>query len=41
MNELVLEWLQKAEADLRSAERERRARKAPNQDDAGLHRQTG
>lgn len=37
MNELVNEWLHKAEGDFHSAVREYRARKHPNYDAAGFH----
>lgn len=39
MNELIEEWIQKAEADYFSALREYRARKMPNYDAAGFHAQ--
>jgi HEPN domain-containing protein len=39
MNELVEEWIQKAEGDFISALREYRARKFPNYDAAGFHAQ--
>lgn len=39
MNELVNEWIQKAEGDFISAWREYRARKLPNYDAAGFHAQ--
>lgn len=39
MNELVSEWVNKAEADYTSALREYRARKNPNYDAAGFHAQ--
>ena len=39
MNELVNEWLQKAEGDFHSALREYKARKNPNYDAAGFHAQ--
>ena len=39
MHGLVLEWVQKAEGDSASAERELRARKAPNYDAACFHAQ--
>jgi HEPN domain-containing protein len=39
MNELVKEWIQKAEGDFNSALREYRARKLPNYDAAGFHAQ--
>lgn len=39
MNELVKEWVQKAEGDYNSALREYRARKLPNYDAAGFHTQ--
>ena len=39
MNELVNEWIQKAEGDFVSASREYRARKFPNYDAAGFHAQ--
>jgi len=39
MNELVSEWVKKAEADFISALREYRARKNPNYDAAGFHAQ--
>ena len=39
MNELVEEWIQKAEGDFNSALREYRARKFPNYDAAGFHAQ--
>lgn len=39
MNELVKEWVQKAEGDFNSALREYRARKLPNYDAAGFHAQ--
>lgn len=39
MNELVKEWVDKAEADFHSANREYRARKHPNYDAAGFHAQ--
>lgn len=37
MNELVKEWVDKAEGDYHSAIREFRARKHPNYDAAGFH----
>jgi HEPN domain-containing protein len=39
MNDLVSEWVKKAEADFISALREYRARKNPNYDAAGFHAQ--
>jgi HEPN domain-containing protein len=39
MNDLVREWVEKAEGDFHSAERELRARKAPNYDAACFHPQ--
>jgi len=39
MNELVNEWLRKAEGDFNSALREYRARKFPNYDASGFHAQ--
>lgn len=39
MNELVKEWIKKAESDYHSALREYRARKFPNYDAAGFHAQ--
>ena len=39
MNELVKEWIDKAEGDYHSALREYRARKFPNYDAAGFHAQ--
>lgn len=36
MNDLVDEWIQKAEGDYESAMREHRARKSPNFDAAGF-----
>ncbi|RMF59072.1 MAG: HEPN domain-containing protein [Calditrichaeota bacterium] len=39
MNEIVREWIQKAEGDYHSALREYRARKFPNFDAAGFHAQ--
>lgn len=39
MNELVKEWLHKAEGDFITALREYRARKSPNFDAAGFHAQ--
>lgn len=39
MNELVNEWIEKAEGDFHSALREYRARKNPNYDAAGFHAQ--
>lgn len=39
MNNLVAEWIEKAEGDLHSAEREFRARKAPNYDAVCFHAQ--
>ena len=39
MNELVQEWIDKAEGDYHSALREYRARKFPNYDAAGFHAQ--
>ncbi|RMG42321.1 MAG: HEPN domain-containing protein [Methanobacteriota archaeon] len=39
MNEIVKEWIQKAEGDYHSALREYRARKFPNYDAAGFHAQ--
>lgn len=39
MNDLVDEWIQKAEGDYESAMREHRARKSPNFDAAGFHAQ--
>ncbi len=39
MNDLVIEWVKKAEADYISALREYRARKHPNYDAAGFHAQ--
>jgi HEPN domain-containing protein len=37
MNDLVNEWVKKAEGDFTSALREYRARKSPNYDAAGFH----
>jgi hypothetical protein len=39
MNELTLEWLQKAEGDYATAGRETRARRQPNYDAACFHAQ--
>jgi HEPN domain-containing protein len=39
MEKLTLEWIEKAEGDYASAERELRARKAPNYDSACFHAQ--
>lgn len=39
MNDLVCEWVEKAEGDFHSAERELRARKYPNYDAACFHSQ--
>ena len=39
MNELVKEWVNKAEGDYHSALRDYRARKFPNYDAAGFHAQ--
>jgi len=39
MNELIKEWVEKAEGDYHSALREYRARKHPNYDAAGFHAQ--
>jgi HEPN domain-containing protein len=39
MNELVKEWIEKAEGDYRSTLREYRARNYPNYDSAGFHAQ--
>src|SRR2546423_1742133 len=39
MTQLVMEWVQKAEADLATARRELRARKVPNYDGACFHAQ--
>jgi HEPN domain-containing protein len=39
MNEIVKEWIEKAEGDYRTALREYRARKFPNFDAAGFHAQ--
>ena len=39
MNELVREWVEKAEGDYRTALREFRVRKFPNYDAAGFHAQ--
>ncbi len=39
MNEIVNEWINKAEGDFHSALREYRARKFPNYDAAGFHAQ--
>jgi HEPN domain-containing protein len=39
MNELVKEWINKAEGDYHSALREYRAKKFPNYDAAGFHAQ--
>lgn len=39
MNELIKEWIEKAEGDYHSALREFRARKFPNYDSAGFHAQ--
>lgn len=39
MNELVVEWIQKAEGDFVTGLREFRARKLPNFDAAGFHAQ--
>ena len=40
MNDLVKEWIEKAEGDYHSALREYRARKNPNYDAAGFHAQS-
>ena len=39
MNGVVSEWIEKAEGDFRTAEREMRARKAPNYDAVCFHAQ--
>ena len=39
MNPLTLEWVEKAEGDWLTAQREYRARKAPNYDAACFHAQ--
>ena len=39
MNDIVAEWIEKAEGDYRSAERELRARRGPNYDAACFHAQ--
>ena len=39
MNPLVLEWVQKAEADFQTAQREYRVRKDPNYDAVCFHAQ--
>lgn len=39
MNPLTLEWIEKAEADLRTAQREYRVRHAPNYDAVCFHAQ--
>ena len=39
MNEIVKEWISKAEGDYHSALREYRARKFPNYDASGFHAQ--
>ncbi|MBL7129503.1 MAG: HEPN domain-containing protein [Ignavibacteria bacterium] len=39
MNEIINEWIRKAEGDFNSAVREYRARKLPNYDAAGFHAQ--
>ena len=39
MNELTKEWVDKAEADYHSTNREYRARKHPNYDATGFHAQ--
>jgi HEPN domain-containing protein len=39
MNEIVREWINKAEVDFNSALREYRARNFPNYDSAGFHSQ--
>ena len=39
MNEIVKEWINKAEGDYHSALREYRARKFPNYDASGFHAQ--
>lgn len=39
MNSLTAEWIEKAEADFHSAQREYRARKHPNYDAACFHAQ--
>lgn len=39
MNGIVAEWIERAEGDLRTAEREMRARKGPNYDAACFHSQ--
>jgi HEPN domain-containing protein len=39
MNATVREWLDKAEGDFASAQRERRARKSPNHDSCSFHSQ--
>jgi HEPN domain-containing protein len=39
MNDLLAEWIQKAEGDFASAQRELRARRAPNYDAACSHSQ--
>jgi HEPN domain-containing protein len=39
MNNIVDEWVEKAEGDFRTAEREARVRKAPNYDAVCFHAQ--
>ena len=39
MNGIVAEWIEKAEGDYRTAEREMRVRKAPNYDAVCFHAQ--
>jgi HEPN domain-containing protein len=39
MNDIVREWVEKAEGDFQTAEREMRARKAPNYDAVCFHAQ--
>jgi hypothetical protein len=39
MNSIVSEWVEKAEGDFQTAEREMRARKAPNYDAVCFHAQ--
>jgi len=38
MNEIVIEWVDKAEGDFRTAEREARVRNAPSYDSVCFHR---
>lgn len=38
MNPLTLEWIEKAEGDFATAQREQRARKMPNYDAVCFHR---